>query len=238
MTKEHVLGEIRRVAQANGGSPPGVRKFETETGIKEHQVLGVFWRVWSDALREAGFEPNQMETAYSIADLTEKFVELARERGHLPTENDLRLKHRSDTEFPSEKTWRRVGGKRKLVDLVLFYCKEKKYEDVLSMCQQYVPRSRDQEPGPTPGGDAPGFVYRIKSGRCYKIGRTNATGRREYEIALQLPERASRVHEIRTDDPNGIEAYWHRRFETRRKNGEWFELTSADVAAFKQRKFM
>ena len=154
LTKEHVLGEIRRVAQANGGSPPGVRKFETETGIKEHQVLGVFWRVWSDALREAGFEPNQMETAYSIADLTEKFVELARERGHLPTENDLRLKHRSDTEFPSEKTWRRVGGKRKLVDLALIYCKEKKYEDVLSMCQQYVPRSRDQEPGPTPGGDA------------------------------------------------------------------------------------
>lgn len=83
-----------------------------------------------------------------------------------------------------------------------------------------------------------GFVYLMKSGRFYKVGRSNSTGRREYELALQLPEKATTVHTIRTDDPIGIEEYWHKRFDSKRKNGEWFALEASDVAAFRRRKFM
>jgi hypothetical protein len=76
-----------------------------------------------------------------------------------------------------------------------------------------------------------GYAYLMKAGRFYKIGRTNALGRRERELVIRLPEPAKVIHSIKTDDPGGIEEYWHRRFQDRRKNGEWFELTAQGLAA-------
>jgi hypothetical protein len=83
-----------------------------------------------------------------------------------------------------------------------------------------------------------GYVYLLRSGKHYKIGRSNAVGRRERELAIQLPRKDAILHKIATDDPAGIEFYWHRRFESCRGNGEWLNLTAEDVAAFRRRKYM
>jgi hypothetical protein len=70
----------------------------------------------------------------------------------------------------------------------------------------------------------------------YKIGKTLNPVRREGELRVQLPEQLRPVHYIATDDPSGVEAYWHNRFAPKRKEGEWFALSAQDVAAFKKWK--
>jgi hypothetical protein len=78
----------------------------------------------------------------------------------------------------------------------------------------------------------------MRSGKHYKIGKSGHVGRREYQIGLKLPEPVKTIHSIATDDPDGIETYWHNRFKAKRAEGEWFSLNQDDVKAFKIRRFM
>jgi hypothetical protein len=238
MNKAQILEEIRRTAAENDGVPLGRQAFRSETGIRNCDWCGKYWAVWSDALREAGFPPNEMNRAYDKSLLLEKYAALARELGQLPSADHLRLKRRSDPEFPSHNVFTRFGSKSALVKKLLDYCRSREgYDDVIRMCEEHVAPARnsaDEESHARPATD--GFVYLFKSGRFYKIGKSNAVGRREYEIGIKLPEDLKKIHEIRTDDPSGIEAYWHKRFEAKRVKGEWFKLSAADVAAFKRRR--
>jgi hypothetical protein len=83
-----------------------------------------------------------------------------------------------------------------------------------------------------------GTVYMLKSGPHYKIGKTKDFDARLGQIKLQLPFNVEVIHKIETDDPSGIEAYWHRRFMGKRNNGEWFSLSEDDVTAFVSRTRM
>ena len=82
-----------------------------------------------------------------------------------------------------------------------------------------------------------GVVYLLKSGANFKIGRSNDLMGRLSQLRTGQSGALVLVHTIATDDPPGIEAYWHRRFAARRIKGEWFKLDSADVSSFKRRRF-
>lgn len=158
----------------------------------------------------------------------------------MPTEVEIRLRRRADESFPSTAVFRRMGSKLDVSRAVANYCEGRAdCDDVLAILRPAV-----DAPQPPTGADVPddaprdGFVYLMKSGRYCKIGQTNDVGRRRYDLAIQLPQPIGEVHVIATDDPVGIERYWHGRFKDRRMNGEWFELTAQDVAAFKRRRFM
>jgi Meiotically up-regulated gene 113 len=239
--KMQILDEIKRLARANGGKAPGRERFESETGTKSSEWYPHYWLRWGDALVEAGFSPNKFQKAYDEELLLEKYIGLIRELKHVPVHGEVRRKEKEDPTFPSHTVFDRFGGKHKLVARVLDYCKERRdCDDIVEICSNLSSAGTQPqrlEKGSS-GPDVVGFVYLIKFGHHYKIGRTNALGRREYELGIQLPEKARTVHVIKTDDPAGIETYWHKRFEAKRGNGEWFDLTSEDIRAFKRRKFM
>jgi hypothetical protein len=180
-----------------------------------------------------------MQGALDENELLENFIDLMRELHRFPSVNEVKLKARNTPGFPWSTTFARLGSKHQIAQRVLVYCASHSgHDDVAGLCDRIV----QIEPAATQEEDDPagtfGSVYLIKSGRYYKIGRSNAAGRREYELAIQMPEKAILLHSIKTDDPVGIEAYWHTRFKESRKNGEWFALTSDEIKAFRPRKFM
>jgi Meiotically up-regulated gene 113 len=239
--KDYILAEIARTARENGGEPLGVKRFYNETGIKQTDWAGRYWVRWSDAIIEAGFPANQLQAAFSDDCMLEKVASLVRRLGHFPVKNELLMHRRTDDALPHHATLaRRFGSRRQLAERVLEYCKNAGgCEDIIAICRRLC----DGSPKiPLSLGRASlntfGDVYLLKCGRSYKTGHSNASGRRERELAIQLPEKSKIVHVIKTDDPCGIERYWHQRFDSKRKNGEWFELSAEDVAAFRRRKFM
>jgi hypothetical protein len=233
MNKSEILDSIRRIAAANSGKAPGSQRVATETGLRRADWYPKLWVRWSDAVREAGLQPNSLTAAASDEDLINRHIALIRQLRRFPIESDLRL----------ESGYRGIsslGRKRERVTKVLEFCRARRgFDDVIALCETVL----GSKPSPRERAEAPsarglGYVYLIKHGNRaeYKIGRTLNPIRREGEIRLELPERLQPVHFIKTDDPSGVEAYWHQRFADRRKQGEWFALALDDVRAFKRWK--
>lgn len=234
LSKEDILEEIRKTAKENEGTPLGVSRFQKETGIKPYDWQK-YWARFGDAQKEAGFKPNTLVEGYTDEYLFEKLVILIRKLGKIPTYREVDIMHRQDKSFPGAGVYYRLGNISEQVSKLLSYSRENDYQDIIEVCQTYLENLKDE----TLSVDEPktsgiGSVYLVKSGRYYKIGKTNNMDRRHQEITIILPEGLTLIHEIKTDDPSGIEAYWHRRFETKRKNGEWFDLNSSDVKSFKR----
>lgn len=238
-SKSQIVGAIQRTARQNGGIPLGKRRFEAETGIRESDWSGRYWSTFSEAQIEAGFSPNRRTKRYEDADVFPALVALVRRLGRFPTRAELRLAARTDTGLRVSTIEHRHKTREAQIAAVADYCAaDPAAADVLPLLSPVTTTGAGDL---TPSGAAGielGEVYLLKAGRYYKVGRTNAAGRRGRELAIQLPMKSKIVHVIRTDDPVGIERYWHSRFGEKRQNGEFFALDRADIDAFRRRKFM
>lgn len=242
MTKKEILKAIKNSANSKGKLDVGVKTFCRQNNITEYMITK-YWLKWSDAVKEAGIEPNTMKAEkYTDEELIRKLIEFMREIGKYPTDAEIKMKYfKYQKSFPFYQLfYKRFGRKAELIERLLIYCKGKKeLSDVQAICKKEYktiePQNRIVEMDEK---CKYGYIYLMRAGKYYKIGLSCDVDRRKNEIGLKLPENPKLIHKIETDDTFGIEKYWHRRFSEKRKNGEWFLLTKEDVKAFKSWRTM
>ena len=163
--RAHILSEIRRNTAENGGSSPGHRRFATETGIKESAWRGKYWSKWSDALAEAGFAPNEKQQPYDKDYLLSKLAAFVAELGRIPVMAELRMKAHSDRDFPSDKTWRKLGSKAAFPTILLDYCSSHpEFHHLREVCRESIgtPQPSSGIPDAETHASKIGFVYLSK----------------------------------------------------------------------------
>ncbi len=241
MDKQHIIDEIRRTSE--NGRAVGQTRFETASGVKQHQWRGVYWANWGDALRDAGFEPNDWTGAHDEAFVFECLANLTRKLGKYPTKSEMDLERRRESKFPHSKSIFRLGSKAELLAALQKYCESNvQFRDVLEMLPVTPAVVTTDHTDVFAASTSDGYVYLVSAQGAYKIGSTRAPYRRVAELANQSAHGAELLHKVPTDDPEGIEKYWHSRFADKRiaginkKSGEWFALSKDDVSAFKKRK--
>jgi len=242
LTKEEILKEIQKWAKENGGRTPSEKILREEIGIPKWNWIS-YWTKITNIQHDAGLVPHKFDkTKYTKKDLCDKFIKLIREKGKWPTRDELDFKRRHNSRFPASGTfYKNLGLTEDLAQTILEYIKDKQgHDDVASVCNSTVEKYKNPNglEGETTERLTHGWVYLFKHGhyKQYRIGQTFDLLRRGKEIRIQLPERAILIHSIETVDPVGVETYWLNRFNSKRMNGDWFNLSHADVKEFKRWK--
>lgn len=228
--RQFVLSEIRRLAAENGGQVPGAEKFNRITHLSHSYWKGEIWLRWSDAVREAGLTPNAKTSRLDDGQLLAELAAAIRKFGFIPTTAELRH-YRKSARLSVQKTYiNHFGGKRAMLIRLKSWVRDRdEWADVAGLLADVS----DEEPELPRWTSA---VYLMRAGPLFKIGCSRNPERRVRDVAYGVPAEAVVIHMIETDDPFGVEAYWHRRFAGKRVRGEWFRLSADEVATFRARK--
>lgn len=239
VTKDEIITEIQKAAALNNGVPLGMGTFHKNTHIDKSDWYGKYWPNWGAAIEEAGLPPNKFGSdPYNLDTVLEKIALQAIELNKFPSKPELMILRRKDQSFPSYTTLKnRMGTKKQIINAVIEYCMERpQLEKAVGICYQATSALKDHTSAFPHQSDKVqfGYVYLLKHGNHFKIGKSFDPTRRYKEIRIQMPEDCEEIHTIKTDDPSGIEKYWHKRFADKNLKGEWFKLSPSDVKAFKR----
>lgn len=243
ISREEILSEIRKFVLAHDGEIPGLRTFFRTTRIKPSAWTGKYWARWGDAVREAGYDPNAMKQKIPDQDVLEKLAAFITKLGYFPVRDEINMHARKVPGFPVWQTIKkRYGGMPQTAAALLELSRKTGDTALASLCEVRLKRETlklaSAANAQSKTAVKAGFVYLKYSPslRLYKIGKANNPDKRGAGISLLLPEDLVPKHEIKTDCPYILEKYWENRFRAKKKQGEWYDLNSEDIEAFKKRR--
>jgi Meiotically up-regulated gene 113 len=241
----NLLDSLRLAAEANGGRPLGEIQFFRQSGLTRKDLWAAGYNTYGVACEAAGFQANALVQRMSDDELFRPLAVLTRELGKFPAKGAFMVARARDTDFPGWDTFKRrerQGPESSLREALLAWCqKVNEFSDVCKLLGLAGASPRKQQRIAS-RQVVNGHVYLMRygtGGAVYKIGLTDNVPRRHAQLNMMTPQDVRIVHTIPTDDPAGIEAYWLKRFESKRLEGkkELFLLTPDDVASFKSRKY-
>lgn len=244
-SKEQLVEHLRRAVRNNDGLPPGELRFYRESKLSKDRLWDAEIRSYGDLCELAGFPRNRLKQQMTADQLFEPLATLAVKLNRFPDNTDRRMARRRDGAFPSYAAYRTAQDKNGPLDLQLRdWCSSRpEHSTALEILLAHIaPQDGRPQRGPSGQRIVNGHVYLMrygKSGRDYKLGKTEKVERRHAQISGMFPGELRVIHVIDTDDPAGIERYWKRRFESKRvqDKDEIFRLLPQDIAAFKWRKY-
>jgi Meiotically up-regulated gene 113 len=239
MTEADITRRIAELARERGGHI-SFHAFLDSTGVSRSWLRGQPWfRSWNELLNKLdlktkSFGVSRIPSTAVAKSITNLIMRIER----WPTDDDIRQERFNDPLFPSINVVRPIRKTGELARLIVAIGdSDPAYRKASNIARQQV-QNISTEVHTLPDEKIRGYVYLLRSGRRYKIGKSNDPSRRYREVKLELPDETIQDHTIATDDPSGIEAYWHKRFASKRiRNTEFFNLDAADVRAFKRRSY-
>lgn len=244
MTTEEFLAVLREAVKRNGGRVPGASRFFKDRKLTVDDMWVAGFSNYGEACTAAGHAPNTLTVRLSDDQLFRPLALLTRELGRYPAKGSFEVQRKRDPAFPSWEAYKRREAQSPEstlpVELAAWCATQDDLMDVAEILAGHTVPPRPKQP--TTKQVVKGWVYLMRygvGGQVYKVGISDNVPRRQAQLNTMSPHEVRKVHEIPTDDPAGIEKYWHTRFEERRVPGkpELFRLTTEDVAAFRSRKY-
>src|SRR5712692_4303817 len=146
VTKEDLIGHLRRVTRENDGRPLGERRFYRETKLTLHSLWDAGIRNYGDLCELAGLPRNRLQQRMRSDQLFDPLAVLAAKLKRFPDQTDRAMAHRHDAAFPSYEAYRTVQDEKgPLEHQLLDWCRSRpEHSAAAGIMQSYV----SQQGGP------------------------------------------------------------------------------------------